>query len=275
LAIVGMQPLEGDVVPEVLRGRLPSGPDELALGPVAARRLGLDLGDRLEGSGAGGTLDFHVTGIALIPGIEGADLLGDVALVTDAGFHRIDPAATMGAAAVSLAPGARTAAAVQIARLAGLDEADAATPRFDRPAAISNLDRIRSIPWIVAVAVGALGILSLGHLMLVAVRRRRRDLAVLRAMGASRTWLTEVVHWQATLTAAVLVGVSAPLGALAGSGLYRRFADRLGARPAALLPIGALAIGLCTLLVFANAAAAVAARRVRRASLVRALDAGG
>jgi ABC-type lipoprotein release transport system permease subunit len=114
------------------------------------------------------------------------------------------------------------------------------------------------------VAVGLLVVLSLGHLMLVAVGRRRHDFAVLRAVGASRGWLTSVVHWQATAITAVVLGISVPLGSLAGASLYRRYVDHLGARPSSILPLGQMGLVLAALLVLANGVAAVAARRVRR-----------
>jgi hypothetical protein len=261
LAVIGMRPLVGSLVPEVVRGRLPVGDDEIALGPVAARDLGLDVGDELRGTGAAGPRTLRVTGVALIPGIGGADVLGEVGLVTEGGFTSLDPDATMGEAAIGLTPDAPPGAAERISALTGM-----AAGQFDRPSKIANLDRIRTIPSMVALAVGALGVLSLGQLMLVAVWRRRRDFAVLRAVGAPRRWLTSVVHWQATLTSAVILGVALPAGALAGASLHRRLAEQIGTRPASSAPILELAATFAGLLVLANLAAAVAAHRVRRDS---------
>jgi ABC-type lipoprotein release transport system permease subunit len=259
LDLVGMQPVVGDLLPEVLEGRLPVGEDEVMVGPVAARELEVDVGDELTGSGATGERTLRVTGIGLIPGVAGADVLGQIALVTAEGLARIDPASTMAQVTVDVADDAPPGASARIAELTGM-----AAGQLDPPPAVVNLRRVRTVPVLVAMAVGALGTLSLAHLMLVAVRRRRRDFAVLRAVGAPRGWLSRVVHWQATVTTLVILCIAVPAGGLAGSSLYRRFADHLGARPDSILPVADLALGLVALLALANVVAAVVAHRVRR-----------
>lgn len=44
--------------------------------------------------------------------------------------------------------------------------------------------RIRSIPFLLAGLVALLAVLTVVHVMLTSVRNRRRDVAVLRALGA-------------------------------------------------------------------------------------------
>ena len=110
------------------------------------------------------------------------------------------------------------------------------------PGAIVNLNRVRGIPFILAAVVGVLAVISFGHLMFVAVRRRRREMATLQAFGAWRGWLSAVVHWQATfMTCAVLV-VALPLGSIIGSTLCRRFMSDVGARPDTVQPVAWLAV---------------------------------
>ena len=269
LDVIGMQPVAGNLVPEVLDGRLPVGADEVALGPRAARTFDVEIGDELTGSAATGEHTLTVTGIALIPGIGGSDLLGQNALVTDGGYRALDPEGPTFQVVVRLAPDAPADAADQIAASTGL-----AAGGLDPPAAITSLDRVRDIPDIVAAAVGALGVLSLGHLMLVGVHRRRRDFAVLRSLGATRGRATQVVHWQATATTALVLGAGMPLGVLAGASLYQRFVHNVGARPDAVLPLGRTALALVVLALLANVVAAVAARRVRRDPPALVLAAG-
>jgi ABC-type lipoprotein release transport system permease subunit len=122
------------------------------------------------------------------------------------------------------------------------------------------------VPFLVAATVGALAMLTLGHLMLVAVRRRHRDVAVLRALGATRRWVGGVVHWQATLITALAVAVAIPTGVAAGALLYRPYAEDIGARPDVSVPLVWIAAASFGLLVVANVAAAVPARRARRAT---------
>ena len=259
LDVIGMQPLEGDLAPVMQQGRLPAGADEVALGRVAARDLGAHVGDELTITGATGAARMRVAGIGLVPQINGADTIGDAALVSDAGFHRIDPNATYNSAAVKLQRGAGSDATARIAAAIG-------TPigPTSRPGAIVNLDRIRNVPFVVAAAVAALALLSLGHHLVMAIRRRRRDLAVLRALGAGRRWITSVVHWQATAIAVIVVVLAAPIGTALGSAVYRRFVDRVGADTSAVVPVALIGLAVASVLVLANVVAAVPARRARR-----------
>lgn len=268
LDVVGGQPVVGDLGPQLLQGHLPSGDDEIALGPVAARRLGRGIGDRVSGTAPTGKRSLTVTGIALIPSVGGADQLGRIAYVTEGGFRALDADTDFSEAGIRLVHRSDPEAKARVMAITG--PAGIPTP----PAEIASLDRVRTIPWIVAGAVGLLVVLSLGHLMLVAVGRRRRDFAVLRAMGAPRGWLTSVVHWQATAIATVVLGISVPLGSLAGTSLYRRYVDHLGARPSSILPLGRVSLVLGALLGLANVVAALAARRVHRDAVSATLAAG-
>jgi len=101
--------------------------------------------------------------------------------------------------------------------------------------------------------------------MLVTVRRNGRDLAVLRSLGATPGWIAGVVHWQATLTTAVVTAISIPLGVAAGATLYQPYAEGVGARSDVTIPLAWIAGGMLALTAVANMVAALAATRVRRA----------
>jgi ABC-type lipoprotein release transport system permease subunit len=165
----------------------------------------------------------------------------------------------MNTAAVKIAPNAGPGAAKRIADLTGTSAG-----QTDPPSVILNLRRVRNIPFLVASAVGALGILSLGHLMIVAVRRRRRDLAILRALGATPGWLTRVVHWQATIITATVLAVAIPLGSALGRLLYRAFVEHVGTRTDVTVPVAWLGATLLALVGLANLIAAVPARSTSR-----------
>ena len=59
---------------------------------------------------------------------------------------------------------------------------------------------------------GELALLTVSHGMLTSMRNRRRDLAILRSLGADRGWITRAVHWQATLLTALPVVIGVPAG---------------------------------------------------------------
>ena len=71
------------------------------------------------------------------------------------------------------------------------------------------------------------------------------------------------MHWQATVVVAVVAGLAVPLGVAAGRLAYQAYIDRIGARTDISVPIAILAALVVGLLVLANVAAVVPARRVR------------
>lgn len=263
--VVAMRPVRGDLAPMVLDGRRPRTATEIMLGRVTARDLGLDIGDRVELAGATGEHEFSVTGLGLIPSVAGADGVGLGGFLTPEGFARLDPDASYGEIGLTLADGSAAALDALSERLG------VTVGRFDKPPAISNLDRIRGFPALVALALAALALLSLAHQVLVGVTRRTRDFAVLRALGAHRRWVGAVVHWQASVVAAVATVVAVPAGVVIGGAVFRPLADRIGAPTDVAVPflvVGGVVAGLFLL---ANAAALVPAWRVRRSRPAAAL----
>ncbi len=258
LDVTGMQPVRGSLEPALLAGRLARTDDEIVLGRVAARELGVGVGDEVTVRGADGPAPFLATGLAVIPSVEGGDGVGEGAVVTLEGLRRLDPDASLGVAAVRLRPGAPGAAA----RISDALGFDVGLP--DPPSVIVNLARVRSTPFIVAAALGALAVLSISHQLLLSARRRRRDLSVLRALGADRRWLTGVVHWQATALATAAALLAVPLGVAAGRLVYRAYAERLGAASSVDVPFLLVIVVVAVLVLAANAAALVPAHRARR-----------
>jgi putative ABC transport system permease protein len=93
----------------------------------------------------------------------------------------------------------------------------------------------------------------------------------LRAIGADRRWVSRTVHWQATVLTAIPLIVGVPLGILAGSAVFRAFVSRIGALPSPVVPALLIAGIALAMLVVANLAAVVPARRARRISTAELL----
>ena len=257
--INGGTALKGTPRVKMLSGHIMRDDNEIVLGRVEARNLGVDVGDEIRVAGPAAARAFTVTGIALIPGFGGSDGVGHGGLVTAEALTYLDPTATFGSASIDLRPGAPTDT---VQRLSSLSEADIGP--FDRPAEITNLTRIRAIPWIVAGALGLLIVLGLVNLMLVSGLHRRQDVAVLRSLGADRRWVTSVFHWQASLAAAAIAAVGIPLGLVAGRAVYRVFIGRIGVEDDLSVPIAVLGLCLLALVALANIAAVTPARRACR-----------
>ena len=129
LYIIGMDPLRGHLVPEVLTGRLPERSDEIAIGRVSARKLGVGTGDTIKLSTKAGPKVVKVTGTVQPPPVSGADVVGDAGVVTNAGFRRVAPHQPKDTAVIDLAPGAPADTSRRIRRR------DRAAVRTPQPAA--------------------------------------------------------------------------------------------------------------------------------------------
>ena len=138
------------------------------------------------------------------------------------------------------------------------------TGEDDVPGAVENLGRVRTIPYLLAALLGALAVLTVAHVMLTSMTNRRRDIAIVRCLGADRGWITRAVHWQATSFIVLPLVVGTPIGLIVGQLAFRSFADSVGAVNGASRPfllVGAIVVGLALL---ANVVAALPARRARR-----------
>ena len=253
IGVAGMNPVKGNLAPKILRGRLPAAADEIALGRLAAQVLGTAVGRDVTVEGAGQVHRFRVTGLAVVPGVNGLDGIGKDAVATMAGLERLDPAVKPSFAAIALREGAPASTAKRL----GLGQ-------NSRPTVILNLGRIRSTPYLLALLVGSSAALGVVHVMVTSIHNRRRAVAVLRALGADRRWITRTVHWQATMFSLIPLALGVPLGLIAGRLVFVLFADSIGAVPQASIPFTTVAATLAASVMLANAAAAVPAHRARR-----------
>lgn len=79
-----------------------------------------------------------------------------------------------------------------------------------------------------ATLLGALALVAVGHALVTGVRRRRRELALLKTLGFDRGQVRATVAWQATTLAAVGLVVGIPIGLIVGSVVWRLVAEGLG-----------------------------------------------
>jgi ABC-type antimicrobial peptide transport system permease subunit len=136
-----------------------------------------------------------------------------------------------------------------------------------------NYRSIGSTPVILAVGLAAGALVALGLTLAASVRRRRRDLALLKALGFTRRQLSAAVAWQATVTAVIGAVVGIPIGVVIGRQLWTLFANSLNAVPDPTVPaVSVLLVGLGAL-VFANVVAALPGRSAARTATALVLRA--
>lgn len=134
----------------------------------------------------------------------------------------------------------------------------------ERPAQIVNYKTIGSTPVVLAVGLAAGAVAALGFTIYAAVRRRRRDLALLKAVGFTPRQLARAVAWQATVPALVGIVAGIPLGIVGGRLLWDAFAHNLNAVPDPRVPVLAVVLVALGALVFANLVAIPPGRRAAR-----------
>ena len=179
--------------------------------------------------------------------------------------HTPDRAFAPNAIFVRLRPGADPATALATLRHAVAAKSnEVSVLAVQRPAEIVNYRSMGSTPAILGAALATGAISALVLTLMSSVRRRRRDLALLKALGFKRRQLAAAVAWQSTIAVGIGVVIGVPLGIVAGRALWNVFAHDLhvAAEPSVpALTILLIAIGA---LVLANIVAALPGRQAAR-----------
>jgi FtsX-like permease family len=143
-------------------------------------------------------------------------------------------------------------------------ELNAGVLSVQRPAEIVNYRSMGTVPLILAGGVAAGTVAALGLTLVASVRRRRRDLALLKTLGFTRGQLAGAVAWQSTVVAVVGLVIGVPLGIAAGRWLWILFARGLSAVPDPVVPAASILLAAVVALVLANLVAAVPGRQAAR-----------
>jgi len=172
---------------------------------------------------------------------------------------------------VNLKPGANHAAAVRSlnavsAKLSNNFNFGVAVQKVLRPAEIVNYRSLGTTPAVLGGALAGGAVVALGLTLVASVRRRRRDLAMLKTLGFTGRQLASVVSWQATVSVACGVVIGIPLGIVIGRALWNLFATNIDAVPAPTVPILSIVVIGVGALFLANIVAAVPGRVAARTS---------
>jgi ABC-type antimicrobial peptide transport system permease subunit len=143
------------------------------------------------------------------------------------------------------------------------------TPR--RPSDLVNFGRVQNLPVILAALLGLLGVATLGQTLIAAIRRHRRDLSILKALGFSSAQVRQTVAWQASTFVAGATLLGLPLGIAAGRLAWTVFAHRLGTAAVPVEPVLVLGLMIPAAILLANLVAAVPAVVASRTHPARVL----
>jgi hypothetical protein len=95
------------------------------------------------------------------------------------------------------------------------------------PLELVNLQNVELLPNLLGISLAALAIAALAYVLVVSGRSRRRDFAVLRAIGLDSAGTRLVVYSQAFIIAAVGLAVGLPLGVVVARWAWAGVADRV------------------------------------------------
>ena len=235
------------VGPSVITGRKPSQADEIMLGPRTISTLGLHVGDDVDVIGQAGTWEapgeetstrMRIVGTGLAPMTES---LGRGAVVTLEGLRRLSPERDRAGVVRAGPAGERSRGGGRRVplRIPAIDARLHRVVRYRDGSSCSalNLEQIKSVPVLFAAIMGLMAAAVLAHVLAVASRARRRDMAVLRALGFSRGQTLRTVAWQSTIYSVGSLAIGIPLGVLLGRLAWRTYAVHLGAVPEAATPL--------------------------------------
>ena len=131
---------------------------------------------------------------------------------------------------------------------------------------------MRTTPIVLAGLLALLALLTVAHALVTGVRRRRRDLALLKTLGFTRGQVSGAVAWQASTIGVIALVVGIPLGVVLGRWAWSALANNLGTVSEPIVPIALLLVAIPVVLVLLNAVAYLPGRvaaRLRPATVLR------
>ena len=286
--VLGLQRDRGSLEPPTSSGQAITGNGQIELGAVTLRQLGKKVGDTVLVGRRPYRRPLTISGIVTLPSFgvaisqhvslgQGA-MLSEPALLAAQGLtsRGLQSAlessqAAPSAVAIDLVPGtsaAQRAALVHRITSANPDGTPGGTYQLGlhraRAASIVNATQMGGQPLALALGLAAAAMLSLALTVLTSVRRRRRELALLKTLGMTRRQLRAIVAWQTTLTLVIALVVGVPLGIAAGRWAWGGFAGSLGVAPVTVVPALLLAAGCAAVVLAGNLLASVPAAMAAR-----------
>ena len=279
VAVMGGTP-NAAVGPPLLSGHGFDGAHQVVLGAATMAQLHKRLGDTVEVSSAGSTpTRLKIVGTATMPaiGVAGSAHLemGSGALLSykliPTGARNVFDVLVPGPNAifVRLKSGVDPAAALASLRAIGhkfpqFEGDGGAVLPVQRPAEILNYRTLGTTPLLLGIALACGAVVALGLTLVSSVRRRRTDLALLKALGFTKRQLAGAIAWQASVAVGIGCIVGIPLGIALGRFLWDLFVHQISAVPDPTVPAVSIVLIAVAALVLANVVAAVPGRIAAR-----------
>jgi putative ABC transport system permease protein len=279
------------VSPPILAGHPLAGPAQMVLGPETLALVGGHVGGTVRVFNGKTTLIMRVAGTATMPAIGvghgihpslgGGAVLPASALPQEARASGISNRALQGPNTILIRfrPGVDHAAAIRrLERIGGQLSGIRSVQGIQvlpvqRPAEIVNYRTMGAAPLVLAGMLAAGAVVALALTLAVSVRRRTRDLALLKTLGMVRRQVVAAVIWQASIPVTVGTLAGVPLGIATGRFLWARFASELYVVPHPAISMVTVAAVATSTLALAILTAIVPGWRAARTSVASVLRA--
>jgi MacB-like periplasmic core domain/FtsX-like permease family len=265
--ILGTDP-KAPVAPPPLSGHGLQGQGQVVLGATTLAQLHKRVGDVVTVTDGGPhPFQLRIVGTATLPSMGVAATL-HTEMGTGALLPYQDIPGTNGNQPnnilVKLVPGANLAAQHKILQAVVPADVGGVVLPVQRPAEIADFQSMGTAPVILAGALVLGALSSLLLTLLSSVRRRRRDLALLKTLGFTRRQLSATVAWQSTaaITAGAIAGV--PFGIALGRVLWDLFARQISVVPEPTVPALTVVLIVIGALIIANLVALLPGRLAGR-----------
>jgi hypothetical protein len=259
------------VAPPTISGHPLTGPGQIEFGTVTMRQLGLSIGDRVRVGTGSHQRELTVVGTVTLPSF-GAGRTDHVSLGRGALTEEGTLLAVQGLPPASVTTG--TTASTSYPSAAAIDVSSHADARVlagriiaadpgggpggtyqvgpQLGAQVVNASQMGSQPLALAIGVAAAAVLALGLAIMASVRRRRRDLALLKALGLRPGQVRAIIAWQTSTILVIATIAGVPLGIAGGRWAWTSFATAIGVVPATVVPTASLVIGMMALFAVGN-----------------------
>jgi hypothetical protein len=269
------------VGPPLLSGHGLEAPNQVVLGNQTLAALHKKLGDTITFSDAKTkSVTLTIVGTATFTPVSKGLELGTGALVATSVFPPAILNAQENAIAgpqvvlIRLRHGVKTKAALasigaitkKLNRVPGDQDSVGGLVAHLRPAQIVNYRAMGTAPALLGGGLALGAVVALALTLVASVRRRRRELALLKTLGFVRRQLALAVAWQASISVTIGIVIGVPAGIVLGRILWNLFAHEIDAVPMPNVPglvIVFIAVGA---LVLANLVASVPGRMAGRTS---------
>lgn len=256
-----LESVKGEIGPTLLSGRLPASGDEIAINAAEAADRDIQEGNEVEATMRKTTERLKVVGRLVGTAFPG--FVVTPATAASLGARSFDELGII----LRIAAGTDEKTLEKDLRTS-FAEVYSPTP----PPLVNNLTGVKQFPYLVAVFLAVLAIAAVGHLLITGVKRRSRDLAILKVIGFRRRQLRETVVIQGVIVAALGVAIGLPLGIALGrtswsivaSGLHIVEDPTFPVAPLLLLPPLAVALAIVLALAPARRAAELSPALVLR-----------